>query len=61
MPAWTIPYYKSGVLPMKAYTKINDNHCIILFQIQETLQTMYTIIKILTTSPIFTSKCQHGQ
>ena len=46
MPAWTIPYSKSGVLPMPAYTTINDNHCIILFQIQETLQTMYTITKI---------------
>ena len=27
MPAWTIQYYKSEVLPMPAYTKINDNHC----------------------------------
>ena len=24
MPAWTIPYSKSGVLPMPAFTKINE-------------------------------------
>ena len=29
MPAWTIPYSKSGVLPMPAYTKINDNHVVL--------------------------------
>ena len=29
LPAWTIPYSNCGVLPMPAYTKINDNHCII--------------------------------
>ena len=46
MPAWTIPYSKSGVLAKPAYTKINDNHYSILLQIQETLQTMSTIIKI---------------
>ena len=32
MPAWTIPYSKSGVLPMPVYTKNNDNHCIIYFR-----------------------------
>ena len=33
MPAWTIQYYKIEVLPMPAYTKINDNHCKNLYYI----------------------------
>ena len=35
MPAWTIPYSKSGVLPMPAFTKRTS------FQTLETFQTMY--------------------
>ena len=35
MPAWTIPYSKSGVFPMPAFTKSTS------FQTLETFQTMY--------------------
>ena len=31
MPAWTIPYSKSGVLPMPAYTKIKYNQSVVLY------------------------------
>ena len=39
MPAWTIPYFKSGVFPMAAFTKSTS------FQTLETFPTMYTTIK----------------
>ena len=39
MPAWTIPYFKSGVFPMPAFTKSTS------FQTLETYQTMYIAIK----------------
>ena len=38
MPAWTIPYSKSGVFPMPALTESTS------FQTQETFQTMYITI-----------------
>ena len=71
MPAWTIRYSKSGVFPMLAFTKSTS------YQTLETFQTMYIIkqiawhsfiligmcigIKMSTISPLFTSRCQHGQ
>ena len=55
MPAWTIQYSKSGVFPMPAFTKS------ISYQTPETFQTMCIGIKMSTISPLFTSKCQHGQ
>ena len=59
MPAWTIRYSKRGMFSMPAFTKSNS------FQTQETFLPMYIGmcigIKMSTISPLFTSKCQHGQ
>ena len=52
MPAWTIPYSKSGVFPMPALTKSTS------FQTLETFQTMYYARKKLP-DPAIINTAQH--